>query len=239
MKKRALAALSISLFLTSGAWCALIQFEGLSATENIPISGWADISVQNIGTDGSQDALIIEIMNTSPVQTALLIANPLLTGFGLRLPDSALGKDDIQSWTAVLGSDSTDVSSQYNLTKGTGIGSGLNDFTMGTTGVGNDGRIGNIAATGQFFGIPAADVIFDSVVFTFFFEDGALTGLDPAFFGEKEDPNMALRFQSIGLNAADSGAAVPDGDPVPEPTTILLVGSAIAFMAGASKRRRT
>jgi hypothetical protein len=237
----------LAVGLAAGSASAVtVNFSGTSASQSIPLAGQAIITASNVGVDGSFDVLTIEIFNTSPVQTAAGIANPLLTGFGFWVPDSSVDADDIESWSAELGTGSTDITGQYDINDG-GL-PGMSYFTVVASGDGNLGRIGNPAASGEYFD-PGVPVIFDSVVFELTFGDGDLAGLTDGWWFQN-DPNIALRFQSIGRGASDSGVAIPPGTtptpgdtpppppPVPEPGTIALVGLGVLALAAARRKKR-
>jgi hypothetical protein len=230
----------LALGLAAGSsWAVTVNFSGTSASQSIPLAGQALITASNVGLDGSADVLTIEIFNTSPVQTSAGIANPLLTGFGFWLPNSAVDSDDITGWTATTGTSLTDVSGQYDVDD-SGL-PGMNYFTVVASGNANLGRIGNPLAMGEYFS-PGVPVIFDSVIFELTFGDGDLAGLTDAWWFEDDPYSIALRFQSVGRGAEDSGVAVPPGTtptpppPVPEPGTMALVG--LGAMALAAVRRR-
>lgn len=138
---------------------------------------------------------------------------------------------------------------------GNASSSGLNGFTgmqapsMSANFVFSDGNLGNVphgfnsvvldfafvtGPSGNFNGGSVGDGLLPGESASFIVSGAAFSG-----FTEEQICNAILvRFQNVPLSAGGEGSdvAVP-GDPVPEPSTILLLGSALVGLGGYARRR--
>lgn len=141
---------------------------------------------------------------------------------------------------------------------GNASGSGLNGFTgmqapsLSSNFVFTDGDVGNVphgfnttvvdfafltGNSGNFNGGSVNDGLLPGESASFTVSGAAFTG-----FTEEQICNAILvRFQNVPLSAGGEGSdvAVPGdpGDPIPEPSTIMLLGSALVGLGGYARRR--
>ena len=138
---------------------------------------------------------------------------------------------------------------------GNASSSGLNGFTgmqapsMSANFVFSDGDVGNVphgfnstvldfafltGNSGNFNGGSVNDGLLPGESASFIVSGAAFSG-----FTEAQICNaIFVRFQNVPLSAGGEGSdvAVP-GDPVPEPSTIMLLGSALVGLGGYARRR--
>ena len=138
---------------------------------------------------------------------------------------------------------------------GNASSSGLNGFTgmqapsMSANFVFSDGNVGNVphgfnsavldfafitGNSGNFSGGSVNDGLLPGESASFIVSGAAFTG-----FTEEQICNaIFVRFQNVPLSAGGEGSdvAVP-GDPIPEPSTIMLLGSALVGLGGYARRR--
>ena len=154
------------------------------------------------------------------------------------------------------GSTSTITSIGFDLPPaGNASGSGLNGFTgmqapsLSSNFVFSDADVGNVphgfnsavldfafltGNSGNFNGGSIGDGLLPGESASFTVSGAAFTG-----FTEEQICNaIFVRFQNVPLSAGGEGSdvAVP-GDPIPEPSTIMLLGSALVGLGGYARRR--
>ena len=218
MKKLCILFLTIILIVGIGSSAgATLMFEGSDA-------GGIGSATWDIVGDGTT-SWTITIDNTSPLT---LISGPGfntpgITGLGFDLEEGLLG---VSSWSLKAddsGGTQTTIGGSSSSTGDWDLGAGSSDvvldFNTSTTS-GSSGALYNPLATGGFGGPPQ---YFTTAILEINWDSTASLLSESAF----------VRMQNVGLNGDGSLKT----NPVPEPTTMLLLGTGLISLAGFGRKK--
>lgn len=224
-----------SLLVCVPAFCLPVTFSGTcnnsgTSTDNAPVSAWLDYSIAG-------HTLSIDLRNTSDVSyynsegTATGSNSPAITHLAFDVANDVTGSSlQIQAYEFLIdegnpANELSDISAFWRLDSGTLQGSGSLEFEfIPSTGKGQGAKYGliNPSAEAESGNNLYATPSFINIVFSG--DPGAID-------------NWYIRFQNVGPNGEWSMDAqgVPD-NPVPEPGTMLLLGSGLMGLVSLKKR---
>jgi hypothetical protein len=240
--KKILFLMTVFLFLCSfsiPAHAMPIPFAFYAITDDGQAEGSANMVIDITGT-----TLSATIDNTSPL---LSLTNPAydiapgITGFGIDLDPDSLGLTTWSLWAetstggpVLLGDNDANATDWI---MNTSIGGVSLDYLPTTSGSNIQGALYNPAAVGS-SALAALPNYFTTATLSMVFDKDISLALNLGSVAGGNDPSPFVRMQNVG-DGPENSLKLPGtpGAPVPEPTTLLLLGSGLIGLIGYSRKK--
>ena len=218
-----IAMFCISVIVAKPAFGVPITFSDSDIVNGHMATGSA---ILDFSFDSGTNTLVIDVDNTSPLTDSGGNSNsPAITGFGFDTTNKVNTTFNVQAYGFVAGTGSgsiVDITSYWQISMDANLQGGKGgmvfDFVPNTLN-GVQGGVIN----------PDADGFTGSNLYE-------TTGIFKLEGDPGELSNWYMRFQNLGLEGEGSLNNVP-GTPVPEPATMLLLGSGLIGLAGLGRKK--